>query len=250
MKINLIWEGKKLEADLSKPLSIALPIRDGDKNPNCYFANPVRFEVIRGDGFVGSTKLGGPVNHQKLTLSPHGNGTHTECYGHITDLGAVIVEKLKSFHHFAQLISLKPVELEGDLVIDRTTVKKAKLQKGINSLVIRTLPNSDEKQTKVYSGQNPPYFTEDAMDYIVDCNIEHLVTDLPSVDREQDGGNLLAHKSFWNIKDSVRENATITELAFIPDHIKDGLYLLNLQILSLHMDASPSNPNLYSLNTI
>jgi kynurenine formamidase len=162
----------------------------------------------------------------------------------------LISEKLTSYHHLGQLITIEPTENGGDIKIDRNILEQAKLKNGINSLIIRTLPNSKEKKTKMYSGTNPPYFTEQAMDYIVDHGVDHLVTDLPSIDKEKDAGKLLAHKSFWNTKGAIREKATITELAFIPEIIIDGFYLLNLQVLSLEMDVSPSNPNLYSLNTI
>jgi hypothetical protein len=77
---------------------------------------------------------------------------------------------------------------------------------------------------------------------------------LPSVDKEHDEGQLLAHKAFWNVKDinnlnaEARLNATITELIFIADEVKDGGYLLNLQIASFENDASPSKPILYPIN--
>ena len=38
--------------------------------------------VVAGD-FVGSTASGGPVNFFNIRVNPHGNGTHTECVGHI-----------------------------------------------------------------------------------------------------------------------------------------------------------------------
>jgi hypothetical protein len=79
---------------------------------------------------------------------------------------------------------------------------------------------------------------------------------LPSVDREEDQGKLLAHKAFWNVKNTqelnpdARLSCTITELIFVPDAIQDGTYLLNLQIASFENDASPSKPVLYALTQI
>ena len=250
MKAQIKWQGKILETNLANPLPISIPIKDGSNNPNCYFAEPVKFEVIRGDGFVGSIRLGGSVNHQKITISPHGNGTHTECYGHVTDSNAVIATQLQEHLHVAQLISINPLENSGDLVIDRSLLENLSLISGIKALVVRTVPNTSKKVLHNYSGSNPAYFTKEAMQTIVEHGIEHLVTDLPSVDKEQDEGNLLAHKAFWQIEGTIRVNATITELAYIEDNIEDGLYLLNLQVLNLSMDASPSNPILYSLNPI
>jgi kynurenine formamidase len=121
------------------------------------------------------------------------------------------------------------------------------LQPGVKALVIRTMPNTLSKLTQNYSGTNPPYLSHQAMQIIVDHGIEHLIVDLPSVDREQDNGKLVAHKTFWQTENVIRENATITELAFIPDSVSDGIYLLNLQVLPIHLDVSPSNPVLFAL---
>ena len=78
-------------------------------------------------------------------------------------------------------------------------------------------------------------------------NVQHLLLDLPSVDREEDAGQLLAHHAFWQYPAQPRREATITELIFVPDEVADGLYLLNIQITSLELDASPSKPVLYLL---
>jgi hypothetical protein len=44
-----------------------------------------------------------------------------------------------------------------------------------------------------------------------------------------------------------RLNATITELIYVPEHISDGLYALNLQCPNLQTDAVPSRPVIYRL---
>jgi hypothetical protein len=45
-------------------------------------------------------------------------------------------------------------------------------------------------------------------------------------------------------------DCTITELAFVPDDVKDGLYLLNLQVAPFDNDAAPSRPLLFRLEAI
>ena len=114
-------------------------------------------------------------------------------------------------------------------------------------MVIRTLPNDLLKLEKNYSGKNPPYMHHDAASLLVKKRVRHLLVDLPSVDRESDGGKLLFHKTFWQFPGNIRKDATITELIFVPHKIPDGLYLLNLQIASFELDASPSKPVLYKL---
>ena len=151
MKAEINWQNKKWEVNLDDPLPISIPIREGDQNPNCYFSDEVKFETITGDGFVGNIKQGGTVNHKKVIISPHGNGTHTECYAHVTDSDAVIANQLKEYLHVAQVISVEPISKDDDLVIDQSILENISLETGIKALVIRTLPNDLIKLKKNYS---------------------------------------------------------------------------------------------------
>jgi arylformamidase len=243
------FEGKQFQADLTQPLDISLPLREGVKNPNCYWADTVEFQTIVAGNFVGSVAKGGSVNYQKLMLTPHGNGTHTECYGHITDTPQATINRcLKRFFFLAELITVQPERQEnGDQVITLEAVRQALGNKKAEALVIRTLPNEENKKQQAYSGTNPPYFDAQVMEYLATEGFSHVLTDLPSVDREQDEGRLAAHKAFWQLSGTIREQSTITELIFVANQIQDGTYLLNLQIISLEMDASPSKPVLYAV---
>ena len=58
---------------------------------------------------------------------------------------------------------------------------------------------------------------------------------------------LIAHKIFWQFPENPRFESTITELIYVPDEIKDGQYLLNLQFVPFQNDASPSRPVLFKL---
>ena len=88
---------------------------------------------------------------------------------------------------------------------------------------------------------------EEAAQYLVNKGVDHLLIDLPSVDREKDGGALLCHKVFWNFDGKLRKHATITELIYVPNTVKDGTYFLNLQVAPFENDASPSRPVLYKI---
>ncbi len=70
---------------------------------------------------------------------------------------------------------------------------------------------------------------------------------MPSVDKEKDDGALLAHKAFWNYPEKPRLNATITELIYVRNKVKDGSYILNLQVANFNNDAAPSRPVLYEI---
>lgn len=250
MIIDIHTHQKKYAANLAEPLDISLPLREGTNNPSCYWADPVKFEIIESGDFIGSVVRGGSVNHQKVTITPHGNGTHTECYGHISPDGASVTQVLNQYHHMAELISVEPVKIStGDFIITREMIAE-KISHEVQALIIRTLPNNADKRLRQYSGTNPPYLAEAAAAFVADRGIQHLVVDLPSVDKEVDGGRLAAHKAFWKFPHSTRTGCTITELAYIDNVITDGLYLLNLQITSLELDASPSKPVLYKLKEV
>ena len=158
----------------------------------------------------------------------------------------------------AELISVQP-ELQGeDLVVTLNSIYTAldvTLKLGVpkEALIIRTLPNLEGKKHLKYSNTNPPYLEEDAARFIRESGIKHLLIDLPSVDKEKDDGKLVAHKAFWNVtdvnslNDDARLDCTITEMIFVSNEVKDGAYLLNLQIASFENDASPSKPLLYAI---
>ena len=113
------------------------------------------------------------------------------------------------------------------------------------ALVIRTLPNTISKKTRKYGGTNWPYLKEEGVVFLREIGVDHLLIDTPSVDKEKDGGALLAHKAFWNHPKRTRFQATITEFIYVPNIIEDGSYLLNLQTAPFENDATPSRPVLY-----
>ena len=248
MQVILSHRGQSYTADLNAPLDIAIPLAEGLEGVNCFYAPLMETQPVVAGDFVGSTQHGGPVNFLNVRFNPHGNGTHTECVGHIAKEKYTINKTLKKFHYLATLVSVYPQKLvNGDRVISRATLEGLINKGQTPALIIRTLPNDDFKMKTNYSGSNPPYIDADAMQYLVDCGVEHLLLDLPSVDREEDDGKLTAHKIFWDFSGDRRTKSTITELIYVDNAIKDGLYLLNLQIASFEIDASPSKPVLYRL---
>jgi arylformamidase len=249
MIINIYHNREKYQADLSKPLDISIPLRAGEQNVSAWYVDPVKIEAVENEFFIGDVNRGGSVNFRNISFNPHGNGTHTECVGHISKEDYSINKSLKKFHFMALLITIKPEVLKnGDQVITAIQLSEAIKDKTMEALIIRTLPNRDDKLNKNYSNSNPPYIQEEAAELIHKKGIEHLLIDLPSVDREMDEGKLAAHHIFWQYPEKPYENRTITEMIYVPDEIIDGEYLLNLQIASFENDASPSKPVLYKLS--
>jgi len=243
----------KYEIDLSKPIDISIPLSNTDKNPIAWYIEKPEIEPVVFGDWIGKVSEGSSTNFNNIFFNPHGHGTHTECLGHITRDFYSINQCLKQFFFKAELISITPEDINGDLVITKNQIENLLNGKNTNALIIRTLPNLELKKHKNYSKTNPPYLSEEAAIFIREIGIQHLLIDLPSVDREEDEGKLLAHKAFWNVKDvnnlndDARLNCTITEMIFVEDIIQDGSYILNLQIASFENDASPSKPILYKI---
>jgi arylformamidase len=241
--VTVEWNEKTFHADLTTGHCIAIPLNHTEPQPNAYFAPLYEAFPHKVNGWIGDTREGASVNFYDLRINPHGNGTHTECVGHISKERYSIHQSLNSGRWVAQLISAYPqVQDDSDRIID-----KLEWEEGVQSIIIRSMPNHDDKKSRQYSGTNPPYLSAHIAQRMSDMGVLHLLLDLPSVDRENDGGALAAHKAFWRYPDNPRLNATITEMIYVDNMIPDGLYLLEIQIPALELDASPSRPFIYAL---
>lgn len=240
-------QGRTFRVDLEQPIDISLPLSAGEENVNAFYLPPVEIEPFRSGDFTGSVAAGGPCNVNNISFNPHGNGTHTESVGHISKNDFPIHHCLRQFFFTTELISIAPEEIRNDRVITAEQVKELLGNKRPEALIIRTVPNNREKRTRKYSGTNPAYLHHEAARLIAEYGIQHLLLDLPSVDREEDGGKLLAHHEFWRYPHATRDKCTITELIYVEDDVVDGSYFINIQIASFMNDASPSKPLLYKI---
>lgn len=247
MRIQFDIHGIMHTADLSRPLDISIPLRNGSDNPSAFYLPAPEFLPFRAGTFVGSTAEGGACNCFTLAVSPHGNGTHTECIGHIAKEPYSINTCLPKVLFRAVLISVEVTDIQGDSIITAKSIRQQLGNRTPEALILRTLPNHPSKSVRQWSGNNPPYLEAEAGRFIAEQGIEHLVLDIPSVDREEDGGLLAAHHAFWQYPENPRTSATITEMAFVADEIPDGEYLLSIGIMPIESDASPSKLLLYAI---
>lgn len=247
MIASIKHNSKILKVDLSKPLDISIPLQGNGQGISAWYLKPPKIQPHFEEGFSGSVRDGAPVNFNDIHFNPHAHVTHTECVGHITEEVYSINKNLGSYFFLAELITVAPERKDEDFVISKKQLQYALGQKKREALVIRTLPNTDDKLNREYSHSNPPYLLEESVIYLRERGINHLLIDLPSLDREKDNGALLAHKAFWNLEGATRFNATITEFIYVDNAIEDGPFLLNLQVAPIENDASPSRPVLYQI---
>lgn len=248
MLCTLIIQNQTYQFDLSKPLDISISI-DQDGVKAWYLGNP-SFEAVRSGDFIGAVAEGAPVNFRNIHFNPHAHGTHTECVGHISQEVYSVNKHLRNYFFECRLISVHPEKTGEDARITLTQLKALLGDIETRALVIRTLPNVYARKKINYSNTNPPYIDVEAVKWLVSKGVEHLILDLPSIDKEVDGGALAGHKAFWNYPTAVRWSCTITELAYVDNSIEDGLYLLNLQVAPIENDAAPSRPVLYKITPI
>lgn len=270
MKIRFEINNNEFQCDLSKPLEISIPVIFNGEQPNTYNVDKATSKAFETGDFIGDTRRGGGCNFEEYKIVPHCNGTHTECVGHISFERISINNTLKDVFIPSTLISITPEKAfdtndnyipqknETDFLITKK-ILLGKLEtidhNFLKSLIIRTLPNEDSKKSRDYMNNHPPFFSIEAMEYIVSLNIQHLLIDIPSVDRTFDEGKLTAHHIYWNVKKESHEVdmnnhslKTITEMIYASNEISDGNYIVNIQIPDFVADAAPSRVFIYKVN--
>ena len=266
MKAKIETNKYFFEIDFSKGKDISIPMLFNGEQPSTYNVPKAVSKPYKDMQFIGDTRAGGPCNFETYTITPHCNGTHTECVGHITSERVSILNCLNEEIIISKLITVLPEESnenyiptlnKKELVISKKQIEislKDIKDNVFDALIIRTLPNTIQKKFTDYMQTSPAFFTIEAMEYIVNLGIKHLLVDTPSVDRLFDDGVLSVHNIFWETREKLLNKAaiskTITEMVFIPDEVEDGDYLLNLQIAPFFADAAPSRPILYKINDL
>lgn len=255
MKAVISYLDRAYQIDLSKPLDLSIELKGSLENPIAWYLDPPRVEPVTMGDWVGKVSLGGSsTNFNNIYFNPHAHCTHTECVGHISGEFYNINDALSQYFFLAQLVTITPeIHSNGDKVITLKQIQKVFNSVEQKAFIIRTLPNTNQKKSFKYSNTNPAYLDPLAVEFLKQKDIEHLLVDLPSVDKEKDQGKLASHKVFWNVSDvnnldqEVRFHATITEFIFVDNYIEDGLYFLNLQVGSICNDASISRPVIFKI---
>lgn len=250
--------GRRYRADSAAGRSLAIRLDFDGAQPNFFGAAAAEGQTYTAGTFTGDTRRGGSCNVATYRLTPHCNGTHTECIGHVVDGGMTLADAQVPAFVPAILVS---VAVEQGRAIARdaleNTLRDSPQSQFPRALIVRTLPNASEKRQRAYTAESPPaWFSAEAMHVIRNAGVEHLLVDLPSLDAMGDA-ILTAHRIFWGLPvqsrrlgDAQHPHATITEMIYVPDDIADGSYLLNLQLPAFAADAAPSQPVIFPLEPL
>jgi arylformamidase len=254
---------KNYHVDMAHPHDISLAVRFDDKQTRAFGAPSAKREAFVDKGFIGDVKKGGSCNCDLFTFSPHLHGTHTECVGHIADTPIFVNDVIKNRLIPATVISVASEEARktkdsyspacrpNDLLITADILELQLLERKpdfLEALVIRTGKAGETL---------PPFFSIEAMHYLNECGVQHLLVDMPSIDRLDDEGKLTNHHIFWGIAPGSHavdvkniSPKTVTELIVVSNTIRDGQYLLNLQVAPFASDAAPSRPVLFEVTPL
>ncbi len=260
-------DAARYAVDLSSAHDLAIPLDFNQLQPHWFGAPTAHSSPLAIGKFTGQVRSGASCNCSTITLTPHCDGTHTECAGHLTLESLAVRDVVPSGLLRALLVSValtparetgestRPAPQHDDLLVTAAALSgawPARLPFVPQALIVRTLPNSVAKRTRDYGAAPAAFLSQPAAALIVARGIEHLVLDLPSADRAEDGGLLCAHREFFglpagsvSLADARRPQCTITELAYIDDAVVDGAYFMSLQFPAFGGDAIPSRPLLY-----
>jgi len=144
-----------------------------------------------------------------------------------------------------KIFSVQPSRIGVDSCIDMKAIEALNNHENFEAIVLRTLPNEEDKCHENYSGNNPVYFEPEVLSYLQALGFKHILTDLPSIDKESDEGRLAAHKNWFLVNGNAPADRTITELIYVPNSIADGNYVINIQVPKIETDAVPSRILVY-----
>lgn len=267
MKAELRWHGEDIRIDLGRGKSLAINLDPHGLQPSFFAPGPATTRPLQVGDYIGDVAQGGSCNAEVLEYIPHCHGTHTECRAHLQKDAGHVLDLIDQKPCLAALISLHGTaagETE-ESGVSRTQPKERLLTLDelrthadaftthrIDALIIRTLPNDDSKRQRNYADAAAyPVLSRESINWLAAQNLAHLLIDTPSLDRAQDSGQLVNHRSWWGLSessgthDAIHASRSVTEMIFVPDGVLDGHYWLNIELQPLIADAVSSRPVIY-----
>ncbi|MDG1252180.1 MAG: cyclase family protein [Schleiferiaceae bacterium] len=241
--------------DVEGPFDLSLAVEIGRKR--AWYIEGMQRRPVRLGDWVGSLNEGGAVNFLTLEFNPHAHGSHTETLGHVCR-GHFPVNQIDIPWMQEALIVTVRSQIDPDM---GQCIRWAQLEEaietagglqGATALLVRAFSEVAGVPEMDHSNTDAPYFEPLVGSKLAEGGILHWMVDLPSVDREEDGGALACHRAFWNVplglseaQPDSRVDATISELLHIPATVADGRWHLQMNVASIENDAAPCRPMVF-----
>ncbi|TXD35817.1 cyclase family protein [Lujinxingia vulgaris] len=268
MRLWVELDGARYAVAADHPLELAQPLDFYGEQPRAFGLGRAQARAVEGGDFVGDVRRGGSVNCESIELIAHGHGTHTEGVGHISaervpvgDLAPDPLMPAVLLRVATRTLGASGDSSEGksspdDRVICTSELRSALQRADVSpafcrAIIIATSGEGAAAPLRDYSGTNPAYLTAEAVTWLLAQGCEHLLIDLPSIDREDDGGTTPVHRAYFELSavgagpTDAGPRRTITELIDVPESASEGPYFLSLRFARFMLDASPSRPILY-----
>lgn len=264
--------GRRWAVELGRGASLAIEMRGDGPLPAFFVPGRMHTEPLSVGGFTGDTRTGGSCNVSRLDLVPHCHGTHTEGIGHVTDQRAAVQDQFDGRPALAWLATVTAVDAgaasdgyhcpvaEREPLVTRDELARAirGCAAEATALVLRVRPLAAPLPVRDFNAEpGYPLLSAEAMSWLSGHAFDHLLIEMPSLDRAEDGGRLGNHRAWWGLPPGDRDmgraqhpRRVITEMIRVPDTLDDGLYWLQPGLSPIHGDATPSRPQLYPLRPL
>ena len=250
----------------------AVRIRPDGASPHAFglpAAREVPFPI--GGGRVLRVEDGASVNCDGLHLHPHGDGCHAESVAHVLPADdaralagrAMLAATPPLLCGLLLDVATEPLGATGeryaglhdaaDRVLARRALERAwqdaravALDLPVEALLLRVY-RPPLAESFDFSGSAAPYPTAEALDLLVGLGARWLIVDLPSIDREDDGGSTPNHRRWWGLDggdghalDGPPALRGIVELARFPAALPAGPVAVALGLAPIESDAVPA----------
>ena len=166
MIINIEHNDKKHKVDTTQHIDLSIPYDFNGDQPNFFNVKKGTVKPYKSNLTSYSIADGAGCNVPEISMNIHCTGTHTECVGHLLDKESSVSECIQELYLPTILITVTPILFsqcqddyhiainDNEKVISSDLLKEQYEKYANNkplSIIIRTLPNPEEKQFYSFS---------------------------------------------------------------------------------------------------
>src|SRR5690606_8287709 len=108
LELRVRLHGRQRRADAQRAHDLSIPLAFDAPQPSFFGAAAASARPLVAGSFIGEVRSGGSCNCATYTSTPHCNGTHTECVGHLTHERVSLRDVGLPAYVVARLVTLAP----------------------------------------------------------------------------------------------------------------------------------------------